>query len=341
VGTDAENGSALVAALTGIATASQTNPWLLKIEPGIYVVPPGAVQMKPYVDMEGSGEDVTIIRSVGTPDNSTGTLLTADNVELRFLTVENTGGDVYAKPIYVHGTSPILSHVTARSSGATFENHGIFMDSVVSGNSPLVKDATIVIGATGSANSYGLLSIGTVYPTVFRVSSSVFGGNFATAFWNYFTTVTLTDVVGYACCGAFSEGMSNVGSSVSVLNSQLTAASPGSAMSATAGSGVSLRDVSVSGGDNGIYNDSSNLDIRRSGVLGAVNGVNNVATSGTYNVFIDDSVITGPTRTISSTANFNIRVGASKLDGPIPAGGAQACVFTYTAAYLPLTAGCN
>jgi hypothetical protein len=342
VGTVAQNGNALLTALNGITTATQTNPWLLKIEPGIYQVPPGALHMKPYVDMEGSGENVTLIRSVGTPDNATGTLLTADNVELRSLTVENTGGDQFAKPIYVHGTSPVLSHVTASSSGATIENHGIFVDEAAGGtNAPLVKDSTILVIGSGAANGYGFLSIGNVAPNLYRVSSTVEFGGFATAFWNYQTTLYSVDIVGITCCATSgSEGMSSVQSSVQVLNSQFQGGFPGSGMSAVAGSTITLRNVSVNGGDNGILNDSSYLDIRRSGV-GGTTGINNTATTGTFSVRIDDSAVSGTTRTINSTAQFSIFVGASKLDGPVPAGGTQACVASYTGAYLPLTAGCN
>ena len=56
--------------------------------------------MKPYVDIEGSGELTTKITFTGSASSTTGTLVGANNAELRFLTVENTGGDAYAIAIY-------------------------------------------------------------------------------------------------------------------------------------------------------------------------------------------------------------------------------------------------
>jgi hypothetical protein len=93
VGSAAANGAALLAALAGIASPSAANPWLLKIEPGVYNVgAPGSLVMRPFVDIEGSGETVTKITGPGDGSNTVGTVQAVNNSELRFLTVENTGG---------------------------------------------------------------------------------------------------------------------------------------------------------------------------------------------------------------------------------------------------------
>ena len=55
VGTSAENGQALLNALAGI-TASAADPYLLKLEPGVYDLGASPLTMKQYVDVEGSGE---------------------------------------------------------------------------------------------------------------------------------------------------------------------------------------------------------------------------------------------------------------------------------------------
>ena len=57
--------------------------------PGVYSE---QVTMKPYVDIEGSGELTTKITYTGSGSPNTGTVLGASNAELRFLSVENTGG---------------------------------------------------------------------------------------------------------------------------------------------------------------------------------------------------------------------------------------------------------
>src|SRR5574342_108656 len=55
------NGIALINALNGITDASSTNQYVLKLGPAIYDVQGTGVQMKEYVDIEGSGENTTKI----------------------------------------------------------------------------------------------------------------------------------------------------------------------------------------------------------------------------------------------------------------------------------------
>ena len=62
------------------------------------------------VDIEGSGQKVTTITNTGLP-----TLDAANDTVLSSLTVENTNGDV---AIRASGASPMIEHVTARSTGA-------------------------------------------------------------------------------------------------------------------------------------------------------------------------------------------------------------------------------
>ncbi|MCJ7668671.1 MAG: hypothetical protein MUP04_10420, partial [Anaerolineae bacterium] len=103
------SGTALLNALDGITDSSATNPYLLKIEPGVYDLGTSALTMKEWVDIEGSGELVTTIKRSGSSDGGTGTVVGADNAELRFLTVENTGGAMYATAIYNDSSSPRLT----------------------------------------------------------------------------------------------------------------------------------------------------------------------------------------------------------------------------------------
>jgi hypothetical protein len=68
-------------------TPSAGSPCLLKIMPGIYAVGADSVHMQPFIDMEGSGENMTVIE--GSVDG-TGAVLGAGNAEIRFLTIRNT-----------------------------------------------------------------------------------------------------------------------------------------------------------------------------------------------------------------------------------------------------------
>ena len=97
--TETESGTALLTALSGITDASAANPYLIIIEPGVYNIGSSGLQMKSYVDIQGSGENVTKI--TGTiSSNTAGVVMGANNVEIRFLTVENTGGSDYSIGFY-------------------------------------------------------------------------------------------------------------------------------------------------------------------------------------------------------------------------------------------------
>src|SRR5215218_2906177 len=84
-GNPVASGTALQSALAGISSPSATNRWLLKIEPGIYDLQSGSLQMRAWVDVAGSGIDLTTIHSTGT------TIIGASDTELRMLTVEAIG----------------------------------------------------------------------------------------------------------------------------------------------------------------------------------------------------------------------------------------------------------
>lgn len=77
-------------ALANIPSPSSTNRWLLKIEPGIYQLQGTALQMRPWVDIEGSGIGVTTISLSSPTDPFNSTISGASDAELRLLTVEAT-----------------------------------------------------------------------------------------------------------------------------------------------------------------------------------------------------------------------------------------------------------
>lgn len=115
------NGDALLSALAGIADASEANPYLIKLEPGVYeladegqMVP---LRMKDWVDIEGSGENATKITSSGAGSNDLATVLFLKtgteplNSQLRSVTVENTGG-----PSLKYSVAIIFEDATASAS---------------------------------------------------------------------------------------------------------------------------------------------------------------------------------------------------------------------------------
>ena len=127
--TPQQNGAALLGALDGITGATAESPRLLHIEPGTYDLGnglnTGSLNMKPFVDIEGSGELNTVITSgiqTNCQNTRPGTVNGASNAEMRFLTVRNTER-ICSAAISNVSASPRLTHVTAENTGG--EQHNI------------------------------------------------------------------------------------------------------------------------------------------------------------------------------------------------------------------------
>jgi hypothetical protein len=148
----------------GIMTASATNPWLIKLDAGVYDLGTASLVMKPYVDIEGSGEGVTKITAVGNNSNATsGTVIGASNAELRFLTVENTGGGTFNAAVIINSASPKLTHVTLSAStgnGAiSVTTVGLFIGSASS--SPVeLTDVRVIIAPAALAPGTQAFNLG-------------------------------------------------------------------------------------------------------------------------------------------------------------------------------------
>ena len=145
-GTEVQNGAALMAALGQITDASSNSPYLLELEPGIYDLTgngSGALFMKDGVDIEGSGELTTVIKTTAQ------TTILAANAELRFLTVANSGSGTFQTAVAtyatVHGFH--MTHVTA----VTTSNGGMFAYAF-SGNGVL-SDCTLQAGGASDTSS--------------------------------------------------------------------------------------------------------------------------------------------------------------------------------------------
>jgi pectin methylesterase-like acyl-CoA thioesterase len=80
-------------AIDSISGASATNPFVVKVMPGVYDLGTGTLSMKPHVDVEGSGPENTIVTSSNNNvDGSTctvGTVLMANDSAIRNIRVVN------------------------------------------------------------------------------------------------------------------------------------------------------------------------------------------------------------------------------------------------------------
>ncbi|HKP53171.1 MAG TPA: hypothetical protein VJ183_11030 [Chloroflexia bacterium] len=138
--------TSLTTALNSITDASATNRYLVKVGPGSY----GRATMKPYVDIEGSGQDTTVLSDYGYSTGTSGTIVGANNTEIRSLTVENLGGDYYAVAMYADNTSPRLLDVTLKATNGQLSNWGLY---VKNGAAPTLTNVTISASGGSMSNA--------------------------------------------------------------------------------------------------------------------------------------------------------------------------------------------
>jgi hypothetical protein len=259
--------TSIQAALTSITDASATNGYLIRVAPGVYSE---RVTMKPYVDIEGSGEAVTKITY---PTDKT--LVGANDAEARFLTIElaaTSNADNCA--ISNTGASPRLTHMTVIASSSAGGSKGVCN---YSSSSPVMTDMTVSV-STGISSSYihGVLNYQSS-PVMSRVkvtaSSTIASVNYG--IYNSYSSPTMTDVTAAATGGdgAYNYGVFSENSSSPAM-AEMTVTATGGDNSVNYGvfnrSGApSMRNMaaSASGGtgstNHGVDNEGSTADMRQ------------------------------------------------------------------------------
>jgi len=166
VGTQAQNGAALLSALANITTASALNPFLLKLQPGIYDIGASTLSMKPHVDIEGSGELSTTITSSGGANAIT--VSGADSTEIRFLTLNaSSAGSNFAIGYYLQSATSRLTHVAIATTETGPGGAGIGIS--VTNGAALTTDHVTVSAIAPIGQSEGLQCLGS---TVFIQNSA-------------------------------------------------------------------------------------------------------------------------------------------------------------------------
>ena len=365
-GNPVASGDRLLAALADITTASADNPWLIRIEPGLYDLGGRSLAMKSYVDIEGSGTGVTTVRSTV---EMLGTVEGAEFAELRALTVSNKAA---ARAIALRNVAAFFTargvdcdarggneFSTAVSSSAA---GGVFIDvNARAQDSPTV---------TGMAIRGGLLT---------RVRASGIGGSqFAYGLFNTASKGEVLDVVALAEGAVNAAAIRNEGGAPVLRGVRAiargTEVSQGIANGGGSAALVQGGEIDVAGGTDfaaGVHNASASPLI--SDVTMVVEGTSSafgvvsifsgaptlrnltirVSAGGGSGVGIqaDDTQVTLEASTIVSDwlalRNFpgskgtSIRAGASRLGGGIdPGPGTLRCAASYDHAFTPLGANC-
>ena len=268
-----------VAAVNSITDASASNPYLVVIGPGVYTLTQTLV-MKEYVDIVGSGENVTKLQgaiSTSSPDASSAIISGANSATLGSLTVENTGGGYLSIALYNQSTSPTVSHVTAMASGGTY-SYGVYNDS----SSPTMTNVTAT--ASGAFSNWGVYNY-LSSPTMTEVTASSSGGTTANrGVENAASDATMINVIATASGGTYSYGVKNSSSSPNMTN-----------VIATASGGTQSY---------GVFNGLSSPVIRRSTMEGDFRSLYGIGTvSETYTATVSQSTLIGATSTDTGAVN--------------------------------------
>jgi hypothetical protein len=262
-----------VAAVNSITDASATNPYLVVIGPGVYTVT-STLAMKGYVDIAGSGQNVTkITGAISSESSSISAIISGVNHSaLSSLTVENRGGGTYSVALYNNNAfdSLTISDVTATASGGT-RNLGV--DNHYS--HPTMKGITAT--ASGGTTNYGVYNLSS-HPTMKGITATASGGttNYGVANW-LSSFSTMTGVTATASGGTTNYGVHNSLSDPTMTD-------------------VTAKASGGTGNDYGVYNLDSHPNIRRSTLNGDTDGLystNSIGEPFTTTMVSQSTIING------------------------------------------------
>jgi hypothetical protein len=163
---------------TWCGTPSEMNPCMVKILPGVYDIGTNTLQMHHYVDIEGSGEKVTKIVGHGVNNALSHWVVSMAEAEIRFLTVENTGGgDKSIAVLSGSGFNTKMTNITLIVTGGFTRNYGFLGDADFITSSSSLKMTNVTIITKGNPVNYGIFkSIDSSLLEMKNVSITVSGG---------------------------------------------------------------------------------------------------------------------------------------------------------------------
>jgi hypothetical protein len=311
------------AAIDSITDAATDNPYLVRVAPGEYSE---TVTMKPYVHLQGAGQEVTIITSTtsnGSLPPSQATLVLASDVSLRDLTVGNSGSGIQNVALLASAgvTRTLVADVTVRAHGGGEDNYAIFL--IDSGTGVRLQQVT-ALGENGSYSNFGLYNYNGAAATLRGGSFTGRGGSIAGAISNSGsgTTLETESVTALAENGSSSNyGLYNNNGAAATLRGGSFTGRGGSIAGAisNSGSGTTLETESVtalaengSSSNYGLYNDNgATANITQSVLEGASYSVNRISG----NVTVSHSRLVGGSASGTVTCVLVTRGTSISTDG--------------------------
>ncbi len=160
-------------AIDSITDANATNSYVIRVEPGIYMISE-PIQLKPYVDVIGSGQKSTQIKgsiSNSIYDINSSIFIGDDNTSLSHLSIDNLGDSDWTFGVLNLDASPNLYKVTINISG-TGVTTGVYNKNY---SYPTLND--INISVTGGTYSSGVFSEWHSSPILNEVNIEVSGAS--------------------------------------------------------------------------------------------------------------------------------------------------------------------
>ena len=241
-----------VAAMNSITDASATNPYLLLIAPGQYTLT-SALVMKEFVDVSGSGEQVTwLIGAISSSnvDETSAIVKGAKHATLSNLSVSNTGGGTHSFGIFTTGLdiTARLQQISVYAKGGS-ANVGINNWET---SSPFITGVNIAVQGTGTQVSYGIYNFNNALPTIIGANALVWGGGSTNGIYNATSPLVVIDGANvYAYGGTTNRGVVNSSSN-----------------------DVKIRRSTISGTTDGLVNISGSINTRvsQSTIINGVSG---------------------------------------------------------------------
>ena len=231
---------------------------LVKVEPGTSDLVTTSLRMKQGVDLEGSGERLTILTSqignINLPPFST--VVLANNSELRFLNIDNTGNSNYNVAVSGWGLNKTakLTNVTITVNGSGIGIYNSYSTGNYTASSPTIQNSTIsvtgggygiyndtsssptIINSTitiiGSGRSYGIYNETSSSPTIQNSAITATGGSDSYGIYNNFTSASsIRNSTIIANGSSRSYGIFSQTSSIIIQNTTITGSGPDSSVS--------------------------------------------------------------------------------------------------------------
>ncbi len=302
------SGQRLVSLLAEIGDNAANNPYLLHLEPGLFDLGAGTLQLRPWVDVEGSGEGVTVIRGAGNFAVAQG----ADDVEVRSLTVEHVGGGGSAIAFDLAGDATRLTDVTAVVSGGTNFDHAIEM----AGDGCMLTQVTAVATAPGGASAIAIYATGDA--VLRQVTARAQGGAVSSGIVATTGSLLLEDVIAEARTSTFLSAVSLETGASATLRRVDASATTGLGGSTATALNLLDGDATVEGGT-------------YVALAASAYGVRCSQLAGSHVTQIRNSRVAGLSHSIQGDAGCDVLVGDSQLAGGAvdPNGGQIVCFGTY------------